>query len=815
MCPDRRRETTETDGGSDSAGTDTPTQSREPASAPSTPPLSDGEQAHVLLVTADSEYASTCARELAARDGIRVTPTATVAEAMAVLDTADTVECIISDHDTPDIDAIAFLEAVRLKYLDLPFILFTSEGSELIASRAIHAGVTDYLIKEHYRDQWDKLMALITQTIAYYRTHTATTLDTESRREPLMEAMPDMVGVLNEGRFEYVNTAGVELLGLDQAADLIGTPFLDLFTEKTDLAREQIQAIQRGDRYIGRLEERLVDVAGIDVPVEITISRIPWRGEMATLVIVSDRSDRESLENRLRRVARINSVVREINHLIIMAESRQEIERETCERLVAVGDYALAWIGGYDPETGRVEPREAAGPATDYLDEVDITVGEEPTGQGPTGRAIASGEVQVSQDITEDPVMAPWHESTTVYGFRATIAIPLTVEDTRYGILNVYLQRPGGFNEVERDTFAVLGQDIAFAIRALDTRVNLERSEERLALALEAAQAGVWDWHLDTDEVIWDESVEALFGLGPGEFEGTYEAFADRVHPDDLSRIEMAISRAIEETSRFESQFRIRRPDGALRWIKAQGDVITDERGEPQRILGVDVDITEQKEREQHLQVIDRVLRHNLHNSLNVIGGGAATIREQATGDVAKLADTIVEQSERLLSTADKERKIVELLTEPPEYESVDLAVLVEDAVAALESEYPEAEVETSVRGDVEAIVTDRFDLVVSELVENAIIHNDQEPPVVRVEVEPVSEGVRLRVLDNGPGIPPMNIDVLTEGSEKPLYHGSGLGLWLVHWVVQRCHGTLDFDERQPRGNVVTVALPVRQVEEL
>jgi len=102
----------------------------------------------------------------------------------------------------------------------------------------------------------------------------------------------------------------------------------------------------------------------------------------------------------------------------------------------------------------------------------------------------------------------------------------------------------------------------------------------------------------------------------------------------------------------------------------------------------------------------------------------------------------------------------------------------------------------------------DAIELLLDELVENAVTHTDRATPSVTVRVRPTADGGRIEVVDDGPGILPEERGVLLEGEETPIRHGSGVGLWLVYWTVRRLGGDLSFAERQPYGSVVIVDLP-------
>jgi len=129
---------------------------------------------------------------------------------------------------------------------------------------------------------------------------------------------------------------------------------------------------------------------------------------------------------------------------------------------------------------------------------------------------------------------------------------------------------------------------------------ELERTRERLEIALEGANAGVWEWDLDTDEVVWHESTERFFGLEPGEFEGTYEAFVEFVPAESLETLETAIEQSLSQREPFEAEYQIERADGKRRWIRARAEFV-DIAGSS-RYVGIITDITDLKEREQELR---------------------------------------------------------------------------------------------------------------------------------------------------------------------------------------------------------------------
>lgn len=179
--------------------------------------------------------------------------------------------------------------------------------------------------------------------------------------------------------------------------------------------------------------------------------------------VVDSRSDQRAPAER-----RIDVVIRRINGALVRASTRDEIDVRVCEIISDSQPYRFAWIGEYDEATGTVEPRTSAGIGEGYLDGIEITTDESPTGQGPTGRAIQSRELSVLQDIQGTPAYEPWHDRALEYGYRSSAAVPLVYDDTLYGVLNVYADTKYAFDEHEQRLLSNLGETVAHAYRRVE-----------------------------------------------------------------------------------------------------------------------------------------------------------------------------------------------------------------------------------------------------------------------------------------------------------------------------------------------------------
>lgn len=217
--------------------------------------------------------------------------------------------------------------------------------------------------------------------------------------------------------------------------------------------------------------------------------------------------------------------------------------------------------------------------------------------------------------------------------------------------------------------------------------------------------------------------------------------------------------------------------------------------------------VTDLKSRENQLRVMDRVLRHNLRNDMTTIGMFAEKLRDTASDELAADADRIHTTSLKVNRMVEKQRKITDFLTERSREQPIDLARTVDTVVEQLRDRYPDAEIQASLPETCPVETITDIEQAVTELVENAIVHSDGETPSVEVRVS--DDGCpTVVVADDGPGIPDMDRQVLTAGKEvEPLYHGSGLGLWLVHLIVERGGGHVAVTENEPTGSVVTIRL--------
>lgn len=156
--------------------------------------------------------------------------------------------------------------------------------------------------------------------------------------------------------------------------------------------------------------------------------------------------------------------------------------------------------------------------------------------------------------------------------------------------------------EVERQTVA-LKHELSERKKVEE---NLRITVERLDLATRAGKMGIWDWDIQKNELIWDDGMHALYGIRPEDFVGAYEAWLAGVHPEDRDDSNRESEKARKGEKEYDTEFRIRWPDGTVRLIKGIGKVVRDADGKPVRMIGVNFDITGQRQTEEELRKINR-----------------------------------------------------------------------------------------------------------------------------------------------------------------------------------------------------------------
>lgn len=347
--------------------------------------------------------------------------------------------------------------------------------------------------------------------------------------------------------------------------------------------------------------------------------------------------------------------------------------------------------------------------------------------------------------------------------------------------------------------YVVSSRDVTDRVAAERRR---ERSEARLSELAAKSTDVLWTFTADWEELLFiNEAYEEIYGGTIEELREAPQTFLDRIHPDDRDPVATTMKRLSEGTP-AEMEYRVNPDEGFRRWVWVQAQPVVED-GEVERVVGFSRDVTDRRRRERHLRVLDTMLRHTLRNEMNVLLGHASSVEATSQSSQSSL-DTIEAVGERLLSTVDKQRAVIRLLNDPTYPEPVDVCEATRRAVEAVEADHPEADLDVSLPGSYWAFAIPRLRTAVKELLDNAVRHADSPDPSVRVSAESDPAHVRLTVTDDGPPIPENEYSVLTGEQEMTdVFHGTGVGLWLVYWIVDLSGGTVEFTTDESGNRVV------------
>ena len=352
----------------------------------------------------------------------------------------------------------------------------------------------------------------------------------------------------------------------------------------------------------------------------------------------------------------------------------------------------------------------------------------------------------------------------------------------------------------------VIFQDISEARR---TREALLNSERRLQFAQVSARLGSWEWNVKTNELWWADGIWLLHGRAVGSVDPTFENWMSFINAEDRDAVQRTLQEALAGKGDYETEYRTTFPDGSVHWIGARGRAIFDKAGEPERMLGVAMDITNNKLAEDALRKSEKLaaagrlaatIAHEINNPLEAVTNLLYILRVNNQWD--DNARSYVAQAEHELARiAHVTRQTLGFYRDTTSPHLMDLPKIVEEALSLylpriqakniqLSREYDETVHVTGLPGEIRQVV--------SNLVANAIDALPAEG-ALRVRVHHAREltnsqrpGGKIVIADTGSGISPAHRKKLFE----PFYTtkedvGTGLGLWVSREIVQKHGGNI------------------------
>lgn len=542
---------------------------------------------------------------------------------------------------------------------------------------------------------------------------------------------------------------------------------------------------------------------------------------------VRDITERKHADRELARTNRALQMLSRCNEALTRVDDEAKLLLQVCRLAVDVGGYRMAWVGyALEDEAFTLLPMAHAGHEAGYLSAVKLTWDPgQPTGRGPAGQTIRSGQPCVSEDITHGANQFYWSEAATQRGYRSAVFLPLRDAERTFGVLGLY---SGSLEKLASDETKLLqdmADNLAFGIGSLRSQAAARQAAAQVreqASLLDRAQDAIMVRNLDRTLRFWNKGAERLYGWTADEVLGkTMDTCMYRNPQVLIDAMNQTLASDGDWTGELEQMAR----DGSAISVEARWTVVRDERGLVNGVLGINTDIRERKraraqimqlnasleervqQRTEQLEFANKQLEafsysvsHDLRTPLSAIDGFsnllARELETAAAGERGKhylnrIRAGVVQMGElidALLSLAQVSRASLR-------WNTVDLSAMAQRILDG----YREAEPARVVLFDIEPDLVAHGDArllhqVLDNLLGNAWKFSSQQPQGLisfRREVGPEGE-VAYAVQDNGAGFDMAYSEKLFGAFERlhtvSEFAGTGIGLATVHRIVTR-HG--------------------------
>ncbi len=549
--------------------------------------------------------------------------------------------------------------------------------------------------------------------------------------------------------------------------------------------------------------------------------------------------DRERLILELRKSERMSRMLRNCHRAIIRSKDENDLLNSVCDIIVAVGGYTLCWVAfANHDEKKSVVPVAQSGLEESYLKSLDIRWSDTDLGRGPTGTALRKGIPSIVNNIIGDSKYRPWSAEATKRGFSSSAAIPLISGGEIIGALNVYSSDPNAFDLKEMELLQDLSDDMAhglIALRTVEREKATTEERDRLATAIEQSTEmvvitdgkGVIEYVNPAFERVTGYSREEVFGENP------------RILKSD--RHDPSFYRSLWDTITAGQVWRgsliNRKKNGAIYEEECVISSIKDQSGRIDGYVAVKRDVTNQKLLEKkirHTQKLNAIgtlaggIAHDFNNTLMPVIGYAELLQnsenltekgQKRVEEIHKAAIRAKELIRRILTFSRKGEQ---------SFRPVEPYIAIKEALKLLRSSLPSTvkivEAIDSGSGSFMGDLAQTHQIIVN-LCANAAYAMRKNGGILRVELiaeRPDKETrqryrslhdidyITLTVSDTGVGIGKDIIDRIFEPFFTTKHEGesSGMGLSVVHGIVEDHDGLVTVESEPGKGSVFKVYLP-------
>jgi len=401
--------------------------------------------------------------------------------------------------------------------------------------------------------------SMIIRDITERKKAEATLRESEERFKALFETAKDSIFIKDiTGKYIKANPAMGKMLGIP-VSHIIGSTDRDLITKhKFDRIQMEDARVLNGETI--EVEHDFI-IDGEKVFFE-TI-KFPLRDKEGTIIglcgIARDITERNQTGAKILRINRALRIISACNRGLTRATNEIDWLNELCRILVEEAGFRMAWIGyAEQDERRRVRPVAYAGFEEGYLGTVDITWADTERGRGPTGTAIRTGEPVIARNIPIDPAFEPWRRAAIQRGYTSSIALPLNVEGTRLGALNVYAAEADAFDAEEVELLSQLAWDLSYGIISLRSHQEREKaqkalheSEAKFKSIYAQSPVGIELYNSDGKLIDANPACLAIFGVSDLKSVLGFDLFHDPNIPED-SKIKLLHGEPVKYETLFD-----------------------------------------------------------------------------------------------------------------------------------------------------------------------------------------------------------------------------------------------------------------------
>jgi len=695
------------------------------------------------------------------------------------------IDCVVSTADTASGNWRPPFEASCPR----PFVL-CAPADDIDLTAALNAGVDCYVSPGGIDTE---LVERIRATV-----DAAPELDTGERkrelerRDLIVETVGDGVYSLDtDGCYTMLNEAIASMTGYSRE-ELLGSHVSRLMSdEDIERGRKLIQQMLDEDGPdLQSYEGELIQSDGERIPCEVIMSLLPGEKRFnGTVGSVRDISEQKRMEDELReRKRNVESVHRAAMQLenTRTAGTIDDIALDAVLDVLAVDVCCLQ-------TTDDSEARWHATAATIDGDEYPGGALDEQIRE----RTVRGDKTFIVDDLHERRRPA---QQTAI---RSLLSVP--VGDT--GVFQAGATNPDAFRHDDAEIAELLFAHVANAVERIDVEARLVDERDRFAALFENVPDPVVSIRYEGD-------VPVVLKANPA-FERTFGYDIDQLRGESLDAFVVppeGVERAAELNERgrqgqlVETEVERQTASGRREFRLT---VVPVDLGEESPITyGVYTDITDEKRQRQRVEVLNRVLRHDLRNGMNIVKGCAEMLKSE-NDDGNGYAKTIQRRADELISLGEKTRAVERTLErDEGQLGSIDVVETVQATADWIEGKHDGVELTLSMPDSAHARADNMLRTAIRHVLDNAIVHNEGVASV-SVDVSTDDQYVTVTVEDDGPGIPRAERELLEDDREiTQLRHASGLGLWLVNWVVTQSGGTLSFETDGVDGTRVIITVP-------